>query len=84
MCHITSGHLSADIVKLWQVESNGEDRKVEYLATLSKHTQAVNVVRWSPKSKMASALSSQHNVVDPTDLLDLQVKPSLRPATTAT
>lgn len=37
-------------VRLWQVDSNGEDRKVEYLATLQKHTQAVNVVRWSPKS----------------------------------
>lgn len=44
------GPLFSDQLQLWQVESNGEERKVEYLATLSKHTQAVNVVRWSPRS----------------------------------
>ena len=38
-----------DTLQLWKVEENGEDRRVEYLATLSKHTQAVNVVRWAPK-----------------------------------
>ena len=37
--------------QLWKVEENGEQRNVEYLATLSKHTQAVNVVRWAPKGE---------------------------------
>lgn len=36
-------------VRIWKVQSDGEDRKVEYLSTLSKHNQAVNVVRWAPK-----------------------------------
>lgn len=36
-------------VRLWQVESDGSERKVEYLSTLAKHNQAVNVVRWAPK-----------------------------------
>jgi hypothetical protein len=36
-------------LQLWKVESTGEDRKVTYLSTLLKHTQAVNVVRFSPK-----------------------------------
>jgi len=38
-----------DQLQLWKVDSNGEDRKVTYLSTLVKHTQAVNVVRWSPR-----------------------------------
>ena len=41
-------------VRLWKVDGEGEDRKVEYLSTLSKHTQAVNVVRWAPKGKPRS------------------------------
>lgn len=36
-------------LQLWKVESTGEERKVTYLSTLIKHTQAVNVVRFSPK-----------------------------------
>ncbi|KAK2749892.1 hypothetical protein FQN57_005309 [Myotisia sp. PD_48] len=36
-------------VRLWKVEATGEERKVTYLSTLMKHTQAVNVVRFSPK-----------------------------------
>lgn len=36
-------------IQLWKIESEGEDRKIDYLATLQKHTQAVNVVRWAPK-----------------------------------
>jgi chromatin assembly factor 1 subunit B len=35
--------------QLWNVENNGEERKVTYLSTLVKHTQAVNVVRWCPR-----------------------------------
>jgi chromatin assembly factor 1 subunit B len=36
-------------VRLWQVDTDGPERKVDYLATLAKHNQAVNVVRWAPK-----------------------------------
>jgi len=38
-------------IRIWRVQVDGEDRKVEYLSTLSKHNQAVNVVRWAPKGK---------------------------------
>ncbi len=37
--------------QLWNVEAQGEERKVTYLSTLVKHTQAVNVVRWSPRGQ---------------------------------
>lgn len=36
-------------VRIWKVETDGLERKVDYLSTLSKHNQAVNVVRWAPK-----------------------------------
>ena len=36
-------------LRIWKVEAEGTERKVEYLSTLSKHNQAVNVVRWAPK-----------------------------------
>jgi chromatin assembly factor 1 subunit B len=36
---------------LWKVEEDGDGQKVDYLATLSKHTQAVYVVRWAPKGE---------------------------------
>ncbi|KAI1848277.1 hypothetical protein JX266_005990 [Neoarthrinium moseri] len=42
-------------VRIWKVEGEGEDRKVDYLSTLSKHTQAVNVVRWAPKGEFQLA-----------------------------
>lgn len=35
--------------QLWKIEGSGEDRRVSYLSTLVKHTQAVNVVRWCPR-----------------------------------
>lgn len=38
-------------VRIWQVETEGSERRVEYLSTLSKHNQAVNVVRWAPKGR---------------------------------
>ncbi|KAG7132379.1 putative WD repeat-containing protein C26H5.03 like [Verticillium longisporum] len=50
-------------VRIWKVEGNGEDRKVEYLSTLSKHTQAVNVVRWSPKGDMLASAGDDGNVI---------------------
>jgi WD40 repeat protein len=45
-------------VRVWKVEADGPERKVEYLSTLSKHNQAVNVVRWAPKGKHWPAIDS--------------------------
>jgi chromatin assembly factor 1 subunit B len=39
--------------QLWKIEANGEERKVTYLSSLVKHTQAVNVVRWCPRGRIA-------------------------------
>ncbi|KAJ5997099.1 hypothetical protein N7499_006584 [Penicillium canescens] len=50
-------------VRLWKVESAGEDRKVTYLSTLLKHTQAVNVVRFSPKGEMLASAGDDGNVL---------------------
>ncbi|CAK7230586.1 Chromatin assembly factor 1 subunit [Sporothrix bragantina] len=50
-------------VRLWKVESDGESRKVEYLSTLVKHTQAVNVVRWSPKTELLASAGDDGNVI---------------------
>ncbi|KAH1509019.1 hypothetical protein KXX06_007566 [Aspergillus fumigatus] len=50
-------------VRLWKVESIGEDRKVTYLSTLVKHTQAVNVVRFSPKGEMLASAGDDGNVL---------------------
>ncbi|PKY02540.1 WD40 repeat-like protein [Aspergillus campestris IBT 28561] len=50
-------------VRLWRVESTGEDRKVTYLSTLIKHTQAVNVVRFSPKGEMLASAGDDGNVL---------------------
>ena len=36
----------------------GEDRKLTYLSTLRKHTQAVNVVRWCPRGMQHSQAKS--------------------------
>ncbi|KAL2018407.1 hypothetical protein VTK56DRAFT_885 [Thermocarpiscus australiensis] len=50
-------------VRLWKVEADGENRRVEYLATLSKHTQAVNVVRWAPKGELLASAGDDGNVI---------------------
>ncbi|RFU32580.1 hypothetical protein B7463_g3760, partial [Scytalidium lignicola] len=50
-------------VRLWRLETDGEDRKVEYLSTLSKHTQAVNVVRWAPKGELIASAGDDGNVI---------------------
>ncbi|KAJ9151904.1 WD40 repeat-like protein [Pleurostoma richardsiae] len=50
-------------VRIWKVEGEGEDRKVEYLSTLSKHTQAVNVVRWAPKGELLASAGDDGNVI---------------------
>ncbi|KAI0151565.1 WD40 repeat-like protein [Xylariaceae sp. FL1272] len=50
-------------VRIWLVEGDGEDRRVEYLSTLNKHTQAVNVVRWAPKGETLASAGDDGNVV---------------------
>ncbi|OJD33715.1 wd40 repeat-like protein [Diplodia corticola] len=50
-------------VRLWKVEASGEDRKVTYLSTLVKHTQAVNVVRWSPRGELLASAGDDGNVL---------------------
>ncbi|KAH6657338.1 WD40-repeat-containing domain protein [Truncatella angustata] len=50
-------------VRLWRIDSDGEERKVEYLSTLSKHSQAVNVVRWAPKGEILASAGDDGNVI---------------------
>ncbi|KAK2811608.1 hypothetical protein FQN50_001950 [Emmonsiellopsis sp. PD_5] len=50
-------------VRLWKVEATGEERRVTYLSTLIKHTQAVNVVRFSPKGEMLASAGDDGNVL---------------------
>ncbi|KAF2088803.1 WD40 repeat-like protein [Saccharata proteae CBS 121410] len=50
-------------VRLWKIEGAGEDRKVVYLSTLQKHTQAVNVVRWSPRGELLGSAGDDGNVL---------------------
>lgn len=50
-------------VRIWKAESTGEERKVSYLSTLIKHTQAVNVVRFSPKGEMLASAGDDGNVL---------------------
>ncbi|KAL4910868.1 hypothetical protein BDW74DRAFT_3267 [Aspergillus multicolor] len=50
-------------VRLWKVDSVGQERKVTYLSTLVKHTQAVNVVRFSPKGEMLASAGDDGNVL---------------------
>ncbi|PKS09887.1 hypothetical protein jhhlp_004510 [Lomentospora prolificans] len=50
-------------VRLWKVEGEGDNHKVEYLSTLAKHTQAVNVVRWSPKGDLLASAGDDGNVI---------------------
>ncbi|KAI1076132.1 WD40 repeat-like protein [Whalleya microplaca] len=50
-------------VRVWKVESDGEDRRVDYLATLAKHSQAVNVVRWAPKGETLASAGDDGNVI---------------------
>ncbi|KAF2755212.1 WD40 repeat-like protein [Pseudovirgaria hyperparasitica] len=50
-------------VRLWKIDGAGEERKVTYLSTLMKHTQAVNVVRWSPRGEMLGSAGDDGNVL---------------------
>ncbi|KAI1414943.1 WD40 repeat-like protein [Hypoxylon sp. FL1857] len=50
-------------VRIWKVEAEGDTRKVDYLSTLAKHTQAVNVVRWAPKGETLASAGDDGNVI---------------------
>ncbi|KAI1138220.1 WD40 repeat-like protein [Hypoxylon sp. FL0543] len=50
-------------VRVWKVESEGDTRRVDYLSTLTKHTQAVNVVRWAPKGETLASAGDDGNVI---------------------
>ncbi|KAJ8129452.1 hypothetical protein O1611_g4179 [Lasiodiplodia mahajangana] len=50
-------------VRIWKVDGEGEDRRVEYLSTLAKHSQAVNVVRWAPKGETLASAGDDGNVI---------------------
>ncbi|KAI1465541.1 WD40 repeat-like protein [Daldinia caldariorum] len=50
-------------VRIWKVDGEGEERRVEYLSTLAKHTQAVNVVRWAPKGETLASAGDDGNVI---------------------
>ena len=38
--------------QIWKIEGEGDERKPVYLSTLSKHNQAVNVVRFCPRGTL--------------------------------
>ncbi|KAI2469341.1 WD40 repeat-like protein [Annulohypoxylon bovei var. microspora] len=50
-------------VRVWKVEAEGDTRRVDYLSTLAKHTQAVNVVRWAPKGETLASAGDDGNVI---------------------
>ncbi|MCJ1305731.1 hypothetical protein MMC08_008547 [Hypocenomyce scalaris] len=50
-------------IRLWKVELEGDERKVTYLTTLIKHTQAVNVVRFAPKGEMLASAGDDGNIL---------------------
>ncbi|KAL2270973.1 hypothetical protein VTJ83DRAFT_344 [Remersonia thermophila] len=51
-------------VRLWKLEDDGDGgQRVDYLATLAKHTQAVNVVRWAPKGEVLASAGDDGNVI---------------------
>lgn len=52
-------------VRLWQLQhsTTGEVPNVTYLATLARHTQAVNVVRFSPKGEILASAGDDGNVL---------------------
>lgn len=50
-------------LRLWRIDPDGEDRKVEYLCTLAKHSQAVNVCRFAPKGDILASAGDDGNVL---------------------
>ncbi|EKD21811.1 WD domain-containing protein [Drepanopeziza brunnea f. sp. 'multigermtubi' MB_m1] len=50
-------------VRLWRIDAEGEDRNVEYLCTMAKHIQTVNVVRWAPRGDVLASAGDDGNVI---------------------
>ncbi|KAA8894874.1 WD40-repeat-containing domain protein [Sphaerosporella brunnea] len=50
-------------VRIWKIEGEGDERKPVYLSTLSKHNQAVNVVRWCPRGEMLASAGDDGNII---------------------
>ncbi|KAF2103045.1 WD40 repeat-like protein [Rhizodiscina lignyota] len=50
-------------VRLWKIDTSGDDRNPTYLSTLVKHTQAVNVVRWCPRGELLGSAGDDGNVL---------------------
>lgn len=50
-------------VRLWKLVPGEEKYKVEYLSTLSKHTQAVNVVRFDPTGQTLASAGDDGSVM---------------------
>ncbi|CCX30041.1 chromatin assembly factor 1 subunit B [Pyronema domesticum] len=50
-------------VRIWKIEGEGEERKPVYLSTLSKHNQAVNVVRFCPRGEMLASAGDDGNII---------------------
>ncbi|PBP26800.1 WD domain-containing protein [Diplocarpon rosae] len=64
-------------VRLWRLAAEGEERQVEYLCTMARHTRTVNVVRWAPRGDILASASDDGNVI--TWVLDTKnPKPALR------
>lgn len=61
-------------VRIWRLESEGPEDipSVVYLSTLTRHTQAVNVVRFSPKGEQLASAGDDGNVLIwvPSDIKD--------------
>lgn len=50
-------------VRIWQLEKEGDEVRVEYRATLLRHTQTVNVVRFCPKGETLASAGDDGNVL---------------------
>lgn len=50
-------------IRLWSLERDGDDAKVSFLATLMRHTQTVNVVRFCPRGEMLASAGDDGNVL---------------------
>lgn len=45
--------LSYSLTQIWSIVSSEDHTEIEFLANLSRHTKAVNVVKFSPKGKLS-------------------------------
>lgn len=50
-------------IRLWSLERDGDEAKVSFLATLVRHSQTVNVVRFCPKGELLASAGDDGNVI---------------------